>query len=108
MRKHAVQRGTSPDRFQIDTIWEQVKERNSAGQYNFERFEAMQLLDLCLLQHDLHKLAGEIFGAVKDNKDVYPDNDPMREKFARLRPMLKEYSTSQSKVTVSRQTDRRN
>jgi hypothetical protein len=101
VRKHPAKRSTSPDRFQIDTIWEQVKERNSTGQYNFERFESMQSLNLCLMQHDLRKLTNEIFGALNDNQDVYPHDGPMREKIARLRPMLKEYSMSQN-ITVWR------
>jgi hypothetical protein len=83
-RKHTARRDNSPDRFQINTIWEQVKQRNSAGRYNFEHFEAMQLLDLCLRQHNLRKLSNKVLGAINNHKNVYPDDEAIRERAARL------------------------
>jgi hypothetical protein len=75
----------------ISTIWRQVKEKNSdGGHYNFERFESMQLLNLCLLQHDLRMLAKEIFRTI-GNSDEYPA-ELLQDKVERLRPMLKKYS----------------
>jgi hypothetical protein len=37
----------------IESIWRQVMARNEDGCYNFERFESMQLPNLCLQQHEL-------------------------------------------------------
>lgn len=72
------------------TIWEQVKEKNESGQYNFERFESMQLLNLCFLQDDIRKLALEVY-ALADRSSEFQAAE-VRKQVERLRPLLKEYS----------------
>ena len=74
----------------IASIWKQVMTRNEEGHYNFERFESMQLLNLCLQQHELRLLAEEIYDVIGSG-DYYPAAK-LRGKVARLKPMLKEYS----------------
>jgi hypothetical protein len=74
----------------IASIWKQVMTRNDEGHYNFERFESMQLLNLCLQQHELRLLAEEIYDVIGSG-DYYPAAK-LRGKVTRLKPMLKEYS----------------
>jgi hypothetical protein len=74
----------------LGTVWAQVKEKNETKNYNFERFETLQLLNLTLLQYELRKLADEIYTAIGDT-DVCPA-DRMGDKAERLRAKLKEYS----------------
>jgi hypothetical protein len=79
------------DRFPaLSTVWAQVKEKNETHHYNFERFESLQLLNLCLMQYNLRKLADEIYTTIGDT-EVYPA-ERMAERAERLRVMLKEYS----------------
>ncbi|KAH0536827.1 hypothetical protein FGG08_006325 [Glutinoglossum americanum] len=74
----------------IYTTWEQVKLKNASGHYNFERFESMQLLNLCLLQNDLRNLSREIFTVI-GSSSKYPA-ERLHGKTERLRSLLKEYN----------------
>ncbi|TKA81836.1 hypothetical protein B0A49_01066 [Cryomyces minteri] len=71
------------------TIWTSVEQRNNSGHYNFERFEFMQLLNLCLLQEDIREVAKDIFELV--GSEHAPD-EYSRDLIGRLRPMLKDYN----------------
>lgn len=88
-RKEALRAAAEEDT--MGSIWEQVKYRNEFGHYTFERFESMQLLNLCLQQHEIRGLADEIYRVIGSGNH-YPA-DMLRGKAGRLKPMLKEYST---------------
>ena len=79
-----------PDNESTSSMWEQVRVRNQSGNYNFQRFESMQLLNLCLLQHDIRMLSKEIFKKI-NHSDVYPDEE-LNDEIVKLRPLLKDYS----------------
>ena len=89
MEKKEIEEGKAEEDT-IGSIWRQVMARNEFGHYNFERFESMQLLNLCLQQHELRALADEIYRVIGSSTD-YPA-DKLRGKVSRLKPMLKEYS----------------
>ncbi|KAK5005387.1 hypothetical protein LTR16_004243, partial [Cryomyces antarcticus] len=71
-----------------NTIWTSVEQRNNSGHYNFERFEFMQLLNLCLLQEDIREVAKDIFELVGSE---HAPVEYLRDLIGRLRPMLKDY-----------------
>jgi hypothetical protein len=83
------------------TIWRQVHDKNETGQWNFERFESMQLLNLCLLQHEIRETSEEIYDVARERAAIegywevedFPI-DRVKEPAARIRSLLKEYSTS--------------
>lgn len=82
----------------VSTIWRQVNEKNKTGAYNFERFESMQLLNLCLLQHEIRTLSEEVYHTIRKHAHDeetwdcdYPE-EVLKEPVERLRPLLKEYS----------------
>ncbi|KIV99207.1 uncharacterized protein PV09_09071 [Verruconis gallopava] len=79
------------------TIWQQVHDKNETGQWNFERFESMQLLNLCLLQHEIRETSEEIYDVVRERATIegYWDIeefpvDRVKEPAARIRALLKE------------------
>jgi hypothetical protein len=85
----------------ISTIWRQVHDKNKTGQWNFERFESMQLLNLCLLQHEIRETSEEIYDVVRERATIegYWDieefpADRVKKPTAQIRLLLKEYSTS--------------
>ncbi|TKA81839.1 hypothetical protein B0A49_01069 [Cryomyces minteri] len=71
------------------TIWTSVEQRNNSGHYNFERFEFMQLLNLCLLQEDIRGVAKDIFELVGSE---HAPIEYLRDLVEKLRPMLKNYN----------------
>lgn len=75
-----------------ETIWKQVEERNYSGNYNFERFESMQLLNLCIMQYEIRKLSNDIFEVMHEGgEDEFP-YDQLESRIESLKPMLKNYS----------------
>ncbi|MCJ1388813.1 hypothetical protein MMC18_001663 [Xylographa bjoerkii] len=85
-----------PDNESTSSIWEQVRVRSQSGNYNFQRFESMQLLNLCLLQHDIRMVSKEIYKKI-NRSDVYPAEE-LDEEIAKLRPLLKDYNRSLMQV----------
>ncbi|RYP93878.1 hypothetical protein DL770_000074 [Monosporascus sp. CRB-9-2] len=97
---------------QDNTILQRVFDKRRSGEYHFDRYESMQLLNLCFYQAEIRPLEHDIFKCLesqaesqaKDQPEDHPedqakdqakDDDKLRnlaDKIRLLRQLLREYS----------------
>ncbi|KAG9232001.1 hypothetical protein BJ875DRAFT_497863 [Amylocarpus encephaloides] len=76
------------------SIFQRVKDKRNSGEYHFDRYETMQLLNLCFYQVEIRPLESGIFELL-ESKDK--DEDTLLDlanKISLLRQLLKEYNAA--------------
>lgn len=74
------------------SIFQRVKDKRSSGEYHFDRYETMQLFNLCFYQVEIRPLESGIFDLLKSKDKDQTKLLNLANKINLLRQLLKEYS----------------
>jgi hypothetical protein len=77
---------------QLMSILQRVKDKRSSGEYRFDRYETMQLLNLCFYQVEIRPLEHNIFELLESKVEDEDRLFNLAKKISLLRQLLKEYS----------------
>lgn len=84
----------------IPSILQRVSDKRSSGEYHFDRYETMQLLNLSFFQLEIRPLESNIFELLRYNDKDEGKLSVLATKICLLRQLLKEYSKPKLKRVV--------